>query len=859
MSLSAGSRLGPYEIVSPLGAGGMGEVYKARDTRLGRDLAIKILPGESATDPERLARFEQEARSASALNHPNIVAVYDVGRDGPTSYLAMELVEGRTVRELLPSGPLPIKRALSIASQVAAGLARAHAAGILHRDLKPENVMVTADGLVKILDFGLAKLVAPTSGNVSEALTSAGSETASGVVVGTAGYMSPEQATGRTLDFRSDQFALGSTLYEILTGRRAFSRANVVDTLSAILHDEPEPLQASRPDAPLLLCWIVERCLAKEPAERYASTQDLARDLARVRDHLVEARSTEVPSVPPSKRRFAMSAAAVSGVALLLILAGLLGIRLLRAELPKYRQITFRQGTIRMARFSPDGNTIHYGAAWAALPIETFSVRPGTPESRPLGIPRATVAAISRSGEMALLLRYRYLGLFPGSGTLARVPLEGGAAPREIVDDVLWADWSPEGNSLAIVRSRDGRSRIEYPIGKVLHETTGWISHARVSPDGHRIAFLKHPILEEDRGSVAVVDQSGKNRILGRIWSSAWGLAWRPDGKEIWFTAARQGFSRELYGVSLSGRERLIARLMGTLTLHDISRDGSVLIARDDTRLGIVALPPAGNAERELSWLDAGLATDISSDGRQIAFFEAGEGGGDSYSVYIRATDGSPAVRLGSGWAPVFSPDGKWVIVMAFAGDSTRLAILPTGPGEARPLVGEQLRPCCAEFLPDGKHFVFSGREAGHRNRLYVQPTSGGVPRPITGENLWTTGPVSPDGRFVPAVDSAGRLFLYPTFGGRPSPIAGAEPGEQVSQWSADGKRLYLWQAGELPATVFRIDPFSGQRERWKEIAPSDLTGVAEVLDLVMNRTATSYAYTYARILSTLYVADGLK
>src|SRR6266542_3247209 len=284
MTLVAGARFGPYEVLSPLGAGGMGEVWKARDTRLGREVAVKVLPAEVASDSSRLHRFEKEARSASALNHPNIVTVYEIGSEGSVSYIAMELVEGKTLRAVLFAGALPVRRLLQIAAQVAEGLARAHEAGIVHRDLKPENVMVTKDGLVKILDFGLAKLTQAGSGSDEASQLPTETGTSPGVVLGTAGYMSPEQASGAVVDFRSDQFSFGSILYEMATGKRAFQKGTAIDTLSAILHEDPRPVAEINPEAPAPLRWIVERALAKDPEDRYGTTKDLARELATVRD-----------------------------------------------------------------------------------------------------------------------------------------------------------------------------------------------------------------------------------------------------------------------------------------------------------------------------------------------------------------------------------------------------------------------------------------------------------------------------------------------------------------------------------------------------------------------------------------------
>ena len=297
MALNPGSKLGPYEIVGPLGAGGMGEVYRARDTRLGRSVAIKILPSEFSADRGRLRRFEQEARSASALNHPNIVTIYERGHAGSTHYIAMELVEGKMLRELLVPGLLPIRKIIEIAAQVAEGLAKAHEAGITHRDLKPENLMVSDDGFVKILDFGLAKLASP-GGELPEMHTMSAGQTRPGLVLGTAQYMSPEQASGGRLDFRSDQFSFGLVLYEMVTGKPAFRRSTAAETLVAILREQAEPIAVQNPDVPAPLCWGIERCLAKEPDKRYVSTRDLARELATIRDRFAENPVKQVETRP---------------------------------------------------------------------------------------------------------------------------------------------------------------------------------------------------------------------------------------------------------------------------------------------------------------------------------------------------------------------------------------------------------------------------------------------------------------------------------------------------------------------------------------------------------------------------------
>src|ERR1700730_8544855 len=346
MPVSVGSRLGPYEVLAPLGAGGMGEVYRAKDARLGRDVALKVLPTEVAKDADRRSRFEQEARAASALAHPNIIAVYDVGESESSVWIAMELIEGRTVRELLASGPLPARRTLEIGTQVAEGLAAAHAAGIVHRDLKPENLILSKDGYVKILDFGLAKLAERGLAQEDGPTVSAGAPgTEPGTVMGTVGYMSPEQAAGQPVDFRSDQFSFGSILYEMATGQRAFQRKTGVETLAAILREEPKAIAELNPAAPAPLRWTIERCLAKEPDERYASTKDLARDLKSVRDHLSETSSSTLAAAPVRLRRRWLVPTAMA-----LVLGAVLGAAVLRkfgrpapASQPVFRQVAFRR------------------------------------------------------------------------------------------------------------------------------------------------------------------------------------------------------------------------------------------------------------------------------------------------------------------------------------------------------------------------------------------------------------------------------------------------------------------------------------------------------------------------------------
>ncbi len=842
----------------------MGEVYRARDSRLGREVAVKVLPGDLSTDQDRVRRFEQEARSASALDHPNIITIYDIGSADSTLYIAMQYVEGKTLRELLSSGPLPTKKVLEVSVQIAEGLAKAHAAGIIHRDLKPENVMVSKDGFIKILDFGLAKLTALQNEEQLSELPTAMADTRPGMVMGTVGYMSPEQASGKALDFRSDQFSFGSILYELSTGKRAFQRSTTAETLTAIIREEPEPVGAINPRAPAPLRWIVERCLAKDPDERFGTTRDLARDIASIRDHLSDAVvvSGEAQAAAPVARRirlwpFLLGAGILAAVALA---SFSLGGRAEKTQPPSFRQLTFRRGTISSARFAPDGQTVLYGASLEGKPTEIFVSRPESPESRPFGMPGASVLAISKSGELALSLGQHIIAPFTTSGTLARMSVAGGAAPREILEDAQWADWAPDGLNLAIVRDVGGRNRLEFPIGKVLFETAGWISHPRVSPRGEEVAYIDHPARGDDGGLVAVVDRSGKRKSLSESFETAQGLAWAPSGDEVWFTAAKSGGNRALFAVSLSGRQRLLTRVPGILMLHDVSRGGRALMTHDTNRIEVLGLSPGERKEHDLSWLDWSNASDISADGKTLLFSEAGEGGGAGYSVYVRRMDGSPAVRLGEGSAQELSPDGKWALTITRIASEPQLVLYPTGAGETKTLLREGLVAQAAHWLPDGKQILLTASETGHGSRLYLWNLSGGKPRAISPEGYRSfPRTVSPDGKLVAVRGPDQRLYLYPLAGGEPSAIPGLTAEDTPTAWSADGRFLYVYRRRELPAKVYRLDVATGRKEFWRELMPFDAAGVRSISPPIVTPDGKAYAYAYIRTLSDLYLVEGLK
>ncbi len=846
-----GSSLAQYRILASLGAGGMGEVYRATDTKLGRDVAIKVLPAASASDPDRRQRFEQEARSASALNHPNILTVYDIGQTDGTIYIAMELVDGKTLRELMASGEaVPTKRLLDIATQTAEGLAKAHTAGIVHRDLKPENLMVSRDGYVKILDFGLAKLTEPVPQDASVLPTAIASATEPGTVMGTAGYMSPEQASGHPVDFRSDQFTLGAILYEMATGVRAFQRKTGAESLVAIIREEPEPLGQLAPQAPAPVRWIVERLLAKDPEERYASTKDLARDLKSVRDHLSETsvsgglRAAE--PARPRRRGWALPAAAAlaAGIAAGFLLAGLVNTR---PSAPIHLSpLTFARGSIFSARFAPDSQTIVYSAAWEGLPLDVFTTRAGSSESRSLGLSGASVFAISSAGEMAVSLDRHFQFGFEAVGTLARVPLDGGA-PREVLENVETADWSPDGKNLAVGRQIGNRIRIDYPIGTVLYDAPGWVSFVRVSPDGRLVAFIDHPQRGDNVGTVKVIDAHGTARLEGPTAIS--GLAWSPRGDEVW-SSGRDG----ILATSLSGKTRPVWNAPGG-SLRDIAKDGRVLCAINSSRREIVGFAAGDKTERNLTWLNWSFPKGIASDGRTVLFEEQNV---QPIGIYLRKLDGSPAVRIGDGGAWGFSPDGR--TALANREDNSQFVLLPTGAGEARPLPRSGLNVQSATWFPDGRRILISGNEPGRGSRLFVQDIPDGKPRAITPEGVsFLFHVVSPDGKSVAATGTDRRVAIYPIEPGEPAAVPGLDPADIPLRWTADGSALFVYRPSAPPLKVEKVDVKTGRRTLWKELRPSDASGVQQVGPIEIAPDESSYVYSYRRGLDELFLATGMR
>jgi serine/threonine protein kinase/Tol biopolymer transport system component len=830
----------------------MGEVYRARDTRIGRDVAIKVLPEDFVANADRLMRFQREAQSAGSLNHPNLLTIHELGSENGRTFIVAELLDGVTLRERLLGGALAPRRAIEYATQIAAGLAAAHERGIVHRDLKPENIFITRDGRLKILDFGLAKVSASVPAGISDLKTATQhSATDPGAILGTVGYMSPEQVRGEPVDARSDIFALGAILYEMVSGRRAFHASSSVDTMHAILHADPPELSGMTAAVPPALERIVNHCLEKNPEQRFQSARDLAFDLGSVS-------ATSGESIATARRRVPGSALFWIAALIAVATASWFASRaMMRRSPPRFTRITFESKPGGHAAFSPDQQSILYSQLAPDGQESVKLTTIGGPGARDLGFTPARIMSISSRGDLALLLDPQFVGGFVFQGTLARAPVAGGA-PRAILEHVQWADWTPNGEELAVLRTVNGKARIELPIGNVLYEAEGWAQMPKISPDGRKIAFIDHPGAGNDAGTIMLIDIAAKKtNPISPNYASVQTLTWSPDGRSLWFAASPAGSTAALYRVAEGSPPELMLTAPGNMSIHAIARDGRILISQSDIRMRLMFGKIGDAAERELSWLDWSLLRDITPDGKFVLFDESGEGGGKEYSVFVRPTDGGPAIRLGDGRAAAFSPDQKSVLAIRPTMEPPQVFIYPTGAGESIQVTRDAMRHTSASFTPDGKSILYLANDAKHPATLYVQDLAGGAPRAISPPGISQLPGCSPDGKWVCMRGPDSVQTLYPLQGGAAMRIPEIEPGFTFAGWSADSKQIYFVRRNVVPAPLVRVDLASRKTELLKQLTFSDST--SGVNNLRIARDGVTYAYSYSASRSDLYVVQGLR
>ncbi|MGH7682094.1 MAG: protein kinase domain-containing protein, partial [Candidatus Eiseniibacteriota bacterium] len=693
------------------------------------------------------------------------------------------------------------------------------------------NIMLLPDGRLKILDFGLAKQApVPKSESMSQAGTVV-AQTDAGFVIGTVGYMSPEQVRGLAVDARSDIFSLGAVLYEMLSGKRAFRGESPADTMSSILREEPADLHASVRDLPTALDRILRRCLEKRPDDRFRSAHDLAIALEAIS---TTGRVEAITGEPQARSA---------------------------SSLPKFQRLTFRNGNISSARFADDGRSIIYGAAWEGKPFEIYSSRPESPESRSLGLPPGDLHAISSTGEMALSLGHRHTYWFEVQGTLARASLGGGGV-RLLLEGVARADWSPDGKSLAVVRPSGGRYRLEYPAGTVLHETVDWCGLPRVSRDGARVAFADYGTSGDTSGRVCLVDRERRVSVLAERMTSVTGVCWSPDGTEVWYSGINFDLEVGIWAVTAGGPTRKIYSSPSRIRLHDVAANGRLLMSTEKLNLGAIVGGDDSSGDLNLSWFDASLAADLSSDGTQLLFTEVADAENPHYAVYLRATDGSAAVRLGDGMAKGISPDGKWVLAIPWAPEDD-MVIFPTGLGVSRSLRSPEIdRYVWAGWHPNGEEIFLVGTTKERARRLYRQSISGGGPRLILDEEIdfdWIMGlAISHDGKRILLPGRGDAAFLLNVDSGAREPVPSLKPDDMPVRFDLDSRHLFVARTAEHPPRIERVELSSGARSLVRELRPPEPSGIVYIGGVVATPDGTRHAYSFLRSLSDLYLVEGI-
>jgi Tol biopolymer transport system component len=861
MNLAAGTRLGPYAIERAIGAGGMGVVYRADDKRLGRKVAIKLLP---LAKGEYFRRFEREARTIGNLNHPNLLTLFDVGEHDGTPYMVTEMLEGESLRERLVRGPLGLREAIRVAAEVARGLAAAHDAGVIHRDVKPDNIYLTSEGRTKILDFGIAKLRRSTvemkAVDGSEP-TATPTTAETGLIIGTPGYMAPEQLEGDKVDARTDIFALGVVLYEMICGKRAFAAESNVEESYAILRTTPDPPKGATKG----LARVVLRCLEKKPDARFQSATDLAFALdeldastdpiSRISKISIEPAAMaptvrdQRPSALPLRRRWWLALVGAAAV-----VAGTAGVLVGRALAPSavpappvaappapaaawpsfveggpaYRRVTFHGELYTSARLAPDGASILYAAKRDGKD-QILRTQLANPSILPVRAP-GRLLDVSAKGELAVLAE-------DAGGTLSRV-LEGAGA-RAVADHVTDATWLPD-DTLAIVR--DGRA-LESPIGTpIVTRTTGKLTLLRASPDGRWFAFADQPAINDSLGKVVIVDRKGVQIAATGEQSGIEGVAWSPDGTEVWFSNGQT-----LYALDRHGRTRVVLRGAIRTTIMDV-RAGKALIAASDLRLKLFTGPRAGGAYREAGWFDSSEIEGVSRDGSTLAFVEAAGTALDAtgYAHFVRR-GGEPAAHLTNAYGAALLPDASALIAVA---SPTALTKVPTGVGAPTAI---PIAPIANLEIGDrpvvswsGRYVVVRGAAAGKPPQLWridlEQPSVLAIPTDTGGRH-----PISPDGSTVAIANAAGGITLVDIAGTKqPRSLAGSV-GEEPIGFHANGRAVFTMRLAGSAIQVDQLDLASGARTAWATLSPDQrpvyfsvlLSGDGEVVTYSTNADAS--------------------